>query len=123
MDIKTLTFGAQLTSYKRRKDRSMSLTFVTQELDSQEVMEIDKELDMFGYLLFKPESPLTASEIDELDNMDIDLDLEPKRASERLRNVLWVSWKQDNKGHREFKMYYHYRMENLIELLKSKLDD
>lgn len=103
----------------RKKDKSVSLTFITSlEQSSDEFKAIDEMLDNTGLLYFKPQGNLTNVEIKELDN--VDLEIEGKSKSQRLRNVLYVYNQQ--KGNKDFKEFYANEMERIIEHYKSKLD-
>lgn len=117
--MKVLT-SAQLDGYARRKDRSVSLRFVTGEKSSHEIANIDQMCDMFGYLYFKAEQPLTPDEVKELDELNTDLFDNPKTQSQRLRNVLYKTWESSGKIG-EFKDYYRYETERIINHYKSKL--
>lgn len=115
-----LLITATLDRANRKRDKSVSLTFVTSsEQSSEEYMAIDKELNQTGVLYFKPDGQLTQKEIDELDNVDIEL--EGKSKSQRLRNVMYILWQQGAEG-KNFKDFYSDRMELLIEQIKQKLD-
>tara|TARA_R100000988_G_scaffold68593_1_gene35123 strand:+ start:54 stop:422 length:369 start_codon:yes stop_codon:yes gene_type:complete len=112
---------AILDGYTRRKDRSVTLRFITQEKTSSEIMGIDSTLDQFGILYFRGEEKMNADEIEELDSIDLDVYDEPKSQSQRLRNVLYILWKQDGeKG--DFKKYYKQKTEEIIQHFKNKLD-
>lgn len=118
--MKLLT-SACLDGYGRKKDKSVSIRFVTQEKTSQQIAEIDSMIDMFGYLYFKAEEELTKAEMSELDELDTELYDNPKTKAQRLRNVLYKVWEQDKPGN-EFKEYYAHKMESLIEHFKDKLE-
>jgi len=108
-----------LDSVRRKKDKSITLTFITTtEQTSEELMEMDKLTDQSGILYFKSSGNLTHDEVEELDSVDIEL--EGKSKSQRLRSVLFIYWKQ--LGGTDFKDFYSYQMEKFIEGIKSKLD-
>lgn len=113
---------AQLDGYQRRKDRSISLRFVTQEKTSNEVMQIDQLQDTYGILYFRGEEKLNQEEIEELDQVDIDLYDQPKSQSQRLRNVLYKVWEQEGKQG-DWKEYYKAQTERIIQHYKGKLTD
>ena len=119
MDQKILR-QVTLERANRKKDRSVSLTFTTSLEESTEgFMEIDKIINHTGILYFKSGGDLLQSEVDELDSVDIEL--EGKSKSKRLRNTLFVYWKQE--GERgEFKDFYSIKMEEFIDFVKRKLD-
>ena len=80
-------------------------------------------LDGFGYLYFRAEEQLSKEEIEELDNLDTDLFDQPKTQSQRIRNVLYKLWEQDNKGFDDFKAFYKYHTERIIQWIKDKLEE
>jgi len=103
----------------RKKDKSVSLTFVTQlEQSSEQFMEIDEKIGDSGLLFFKSSGNITKEEIKELDNTEIEV--EGKTKSQRLRNVIYVYGQQiniDNSNH-----FYASEMEKIIEHYKGKLE-
>lgn len=120
--MKILT-SCQFYNYRPRKDKSVSLTFITGEKTADDIKDFHNSLDSFGYLYFKAEETLTKAEISEIDSLDTDLYDSPKTQSQRLRNVLFMNWKEDNKGHDEFKDYYKNETERIITHYKSKLPE
>jgi|TARA_R110002050_G_scaffold65074_2_gene141196 uncharacterized Fe-S cluster-containing protein len=113
---------AILDGYTRRKDRTVSLRFITQEKTSSEVMNIDETLDQFGVLYFRGQEQMNKEEISELDNVELDLYDDPKTQSQRLRNVLFVFWKQEG-SNGDFKKFYKQKTEEIIQHFKNKLED
>lgn len=102
----------------RKKDKSVSLTFITQlEQSSSQFMEIDEKIGESGVMFFKPSGNLTKEEIKELENSEIEV--EGKTKSQRLRNVLIVYAKQNGQ---ELSTFYASEMERIIEHYKSKLE-
>jgi len=81
-------------------------------------MEIDKLNGATGIVHFSDRGELTQAEIDEIEN--IDFEVEGKTKSQRLRNVLYILWKQEGEG--EFKEFYANRMEKLITKIKDRLE-
>lgn len=116
-----LLSSAQLARYNRLKDRSVTITFETDEKTSEDIAKIDSMLDCFGYLLFKPENRLTEQEIEEIDNIETDLYDNKKTQSQRLRNVLYVYFQQRGLD-MEFKDFYKSETDRIIEHYKRKLD-
>lgn len=120
--MKLLT-SCQLYNYRPRKDKSLSLTFITGEKTPEEVMHIHSMLDVFGYMLFKGEETLTKDEILELDELDTDLYDNPKTKSQRFRGVLYRNWQNKNNGFKEFKDFYDFEWEKIINHYKNKLPE
>ena len=101
----------------RKKDKSVSMTFITQlEQSTDDFMEIDTILNDSGILYFKSSGNLTEKEIKELDSTAIEV--EGKTKSQRLRNVLIVYAKQNDL---ELSNFYSSEMEKIIEHYRSKL--
>ena len=63
--------AAVLDGYSRRKDRSVSIRFHTQELTSADIMEIDAMCDSFGILYFRPGEKANRDELAEIDKVDL----------------------------------------------------
>ena len=110
-----------LDGYSRRKDRTVSLRFITQEKSSSEIMQIDSMTDQYGILYFRGQEDMNHEEIKELDSIDLDLYDEPKSQSKRLRNVLYIIWKQEGEIG-DFKKYYKQKTEEVIQHFKDKID-
>lgn len=120
--MKLLT-SCQLVGYNPRKDKSLTIRFETGEKSPEDVMQIHSLMDVYGYLLFSGQDTLTKEEIEEIDNLDTDLYDNPKTQSQRLRNVLYLNWKQESEGHEDFKEYYKSKTDIIIEHFKNKLPD
>lgn len=113
--------AAQFDAYQNRKDKSVSLRFITQEQTPAQIGHLHSMLDGFGYLYFKAESEITAAERDEIDGLQTDLYDSPKTQSQRLRNTLFVLWKQNPEGFREFADFYKWHTDRIIQHFKDKI--
>ncbi len=88
-------------------------------------MEMDRLLNDSGTLFFKSNGSLTKEEIKELDNVEIEV--EGKTKSQRLRNVLFVYYQQLSKSTEHytdntFDLFYSKEMERIIQHYKDKLE-
>jgi len=112
-----LQLPVYFTGYNRRKDRSVSLRFETQELSTEQLGEIDALVmeETFGNLLFK-ESAFQQSDIPTEDAEDTS-----KTPSKRLRAVIFVLWQQTGKPG-DFEVFYRSKMEELCTRIKAVLD-
>lgn len=105
----------------RKKDKSVSLTFITDlEQSSEQYMEVDMLLGDSGVLYFKSNGQLSKEEIKALD--EVETEFEGKTKSQRLRNVLFVLHKE-TKDPREFNDFYSQKMESLIEHFKGQIPE
>lgn len=111
---------AQIEGLTSRKDKTIKVTFGTQELSPNDAAQIFQLNQRFCYIAIKEE----LFQQDELDNIDsIKTNLEAnKTPSQRLRGILYVSYQQDNEGFKDFMSYYVSKMDKLCEHFKSKLD-
>ena len=106
---------AYLTGFSRKADRSCSIRFETQEISSEELLELDKHYGDFGWLVFNQ---------NQIETMDIPTEQaedKNKTPSKRLRNSLFVLWKQRGETG-DVESYYRTQVEKFINVVKSKLD-
>jgi hypothetical protein len=110
-----------LENYRPRKDGSVGLSFSTQELTIDKVVEVHSLLNSYGILHFKAGEKMTAEDIALVDNVDMDLN-NGKSQSQRLRGVLFILWEQSGSVG-DFKEFYRVHTEKIITHYKSKLKD
>lgn len=116
----TLLRQVTLDRANRKKDKSVSLTFITQtEQDSNEFMEIDKELNQSGIIYFKPSGTLTQEEVDAIGKVKVGIT--GKSRSQRLRQALYREWEQSGVDYSSEK-YYGIEMEKRIQEIINGLD-
>ncbi len=113
-----IIIAADLNSFGSRADGSMRLSFTTGIVTNDQLLIINALKNSTGFLLFK-DGQITKDEVDIIDSADVDIST--KTPSQRLRNVLFRNFEQNNKGCRDFKEYYIIHMERLIEQLKGRL--
>lgn len=100
-----------------RKDGSASISFDTRELSSEELYMIMSLRNLEGWLCFAPNEGDLAIPEDKAE-------VEGKTPSERLRNVLYVWYKQETEAGRYaglFESFKNDKMEKIIDTVKSKL--
>lgn len=109
----------------RKKDKSISLTFITTiEQTTPEFAAMDELLNDEGILYFKSNGELNAEELKALEN--VETENEGKSKSQRLRSVLFIEHKQKfAKGltQMNFNQYYAVEMEKEIAGRKNNLDN
>lgn len=116
-----IALPAILESFRTLKDKSLKVIFETGELSPAQITELGSKIQQFGYLYFNSDV-LTSGKIDELSKIKVDFDDSTKSKAQRLRAVLYVNWKSDNKGYAVFDDYYNFQMEKIISHYKSKLE-
>ncbi len=108
---------AQCVDFKPRQDRSWKLTFETRELAGDDVRLLADTFQGEGWLVFKPNSDgIIPEEIP-----DTDANSGVKSQSQRLRDVVFILWKQQG-GKGDFESFKRVYFEKLIEYTKSKLE-
>jgi len=116
-----LVIPAILSTFRSLKDKSISLTFETNEPTAEQMQGIGLNVQKFGYLVFSG-TKLTDEQLNAIDKAKNDLYDSSKTPSKRLRNVLYVWFEQNNKGFATFEDYYLHHMEKIINNVKDKLD-
>jgi hypothetical protein len=108
---------SQINPPRLRKDGSASLVFDTRELMSEEIFTIMQMRHSEGWLCFAPNE-------NEIDIPEEHAEIDEKSASERLRNVLFVLYKQETDAGRYvglFETFRKERMEQIISTVKKKI--
>jgi hypothetical protein len=118
--MKVFTIQGHFARYRSMADKTLQLTFETQEPDPGTVSRIQESLLMPGFIAFKPDE-FRKQEIEEIDKIKIEYDDNRKTQSWRMRAVLYKNWEQHNEGFDSFEMYYNHYTEKYINHLKSKL--
>ena len=117
-----ITIPAQLESFRSLKDRTLKITFETNELNPQDLLGISDNINSFGYLAFKKE-PFNEKERQMIESLETDyLEDSNKTPSQRLRGVMYRLYEKDSEGFKSFTTYYNHHMEILLNHFKNKLD-
>jgi len=112
---------AILTTFRSLKDKTMKLEFETNELSPEQLAGLAQNLQAFGYLAFKQDNFRT-EQLAVIDELKADYEDKSKTPSKRLRDVLFVAWKQHSEGYNEFEDYYKFKMNMFINHVKAKLE-
>ncbi len=116
-----LIIPAILENITTRKDKTVRLSFGTQELTVEQISELYKSIQSYVFMALKSDLFKT-QEKEIIEGIEVDYADNTKTHSQRLRSVLFVYWKQNNQGYKDFKDFYYYQLENLITHFKSKLE-
>lgn len=111
---------AQIEGLTSRKDKTIKVTFGTQELAPNDLAQVFQLNQRFCYIAIKEES-FQQDELDTIESVKSDLESN-KTPSQRLRGILYINYQQDNEGYKDFMTYYLGKMDKLCEHFKSKLD-
>ena len=111
-----IQFQSILDSMKMNKDKSLTLKLETREMTSEEIGLISNLANMECWVGM---SDLLISKLDVPD--EVPEFKGEKTPSERLRNVLYIYWKEVNKGQGSFETFRNNYMEKIISSIKEKL--
>lgn len=114
--MKALTCPVILTGAATRADGSLSLRFSTPELSPDEKVAFMEVQNTNLKMLLQP-SGTEPAELKEVKGQ-----FDKKTPGQRLRACLFVLWKQAD-GTGDFEEFYRRRMEDLINSVKTKLED
>lgn len=116
-----LLIGGILESVRTLKDKTLKITFETNEPNPEQFMGIASSVQQFGFIAFKND-PFTSNEKKEIEALEASYEDNQKTHSQRLRGVLYRLWEQQNEGYQDFDSFYKFKMESLINHFKSKLE-
>lgn len=120
-NIKKLLTTGTLASYRPRTDGSFNITINIVIPNKEQKGIIDDMFQQEVVVYMREGSEITVDEIEIIDNIDIELG-NSKTPSQRLRNTLYVLWSDKPEGFTQFKEFYKFKMEQIINHLKSKID-
>ena len=111
---------AQLDGLRTLADKTLKITFETNELTPQDLLGLMENMHQFGYLAFKKE-PFGEKEKEMLEEIKSDFEFKGKSSSQRLRSVLYVMFQNNNEGFDSSVKHYEHWMERIITQMKTKL--
>lgn len=118
--MKGILLPAYIENITTRKDKTVKITIGSQELSQGKAGELFSLLNNLAVVYISMKE-IDQKEIDQVDK--INPDLKGKTQSQRIRDVLYILFTQDNEGHKDFDSYYKNKTEMYIEHLKSKIKD
>ncbi len=104
------------------KDRTKKLAFNTNEVTPEQAASLQVMVQQFCYLAIKLE-PFTRDQQEVINDLKSDIDAFGKSPGQRMRAVLYRLWEQVPEGYDDFNLYYQFKMEQLINHIKTKLHD
>ena len=114
--MKTIKTQAIIEGLRARKDGSLGLSVTTPELNPQE-KALFFELQGMNIGL-----EITPSDVEKVEDYQVEAELEQKSQAQRIRNVLFILWKQ-NPEKMEFADYYKNKTEKYIDSLKARIEE
>jgi hypothetical protein len=118
--MKGILLPAYIENITTRKDKTVKITIGSQELSQGNAGELFSLLNNLAVVYISMKE-IDQKEIDQVDK--VNPDLKGKTQSQRIRDVLYILFTQDNEGFGDFDAYYKNKTEKYIEHLKSKIKD
>lgn len=112
-------FGGIVESLRSRKDKTIAITIGTQEVSPDKAGKLFNTNGHIVTCYLSVKEKITDSEMEIINS--IEAPQQGKTPSQRMRNVLFITWQQANEGYTDFNLFYLHKMEVIIEHLKSKL--
>lgn len=119
--MKGILIAAMVNTIRSLKDGSITISLETQELSPANAGEIFSLRGRLVTVYLSP-SDISSKELSLVDTIEPDLP-GGKTPSQRMRNVLYILWKQDAEGYKDFPQYYESKMNTYIESLKQNIKD
>lgn len=118
--MKGILLPAYVEGIASRKDKTVKIILGTQELSPEKAGEL---FSINGQLVTAYVSPseITTGDMEIIDS--IEPDLPGKSPSERMRNVLYLMWKNNPEGFKDQHTHYLHYMERMIDKLKTQLPE
>lgn len=119
--MKVFQFGGHFSSYRSMADKSIRLTFDTQEASPELMSNIQNAFQKTCILAVSPDN-FSSEYLKEMENIKVDYDDKKKSQGYRIRALLFVLWNQNQEGYKVFNDYYNAKTEALIEKLKGQIE-
>ena len=113
-------FGGYFSSYRSMADKSVRITFDTQEATPELMSNIQNSFQKTCYLAVSPDN-FTSEYLKEMEGIKIDFEDGTKSPAQRQRGCYFKLWEQNPEGYKVFNDYYRAKMELFINHLKSQL--
>jgi len=113
--------SCEVEKISTRVDGTISIGLGTPELSPSVVGELYGYRKKLMAVYLSPKETIDSKEINQVDQLDPDLP-NKKTQSQRIRDVLFILFKQSSEGFKDFDSFYHSKTEMYIEHLKSKIN-
>jgi hypothetical protein len=113
--MKAIKVRTIITSIRSKNDRSLGISLSTPELTVEERSEFMNLQSVECMTLFEPIS-------EKVNMVEIKSEVSTKTQSQRLRAVIFILWKQEGENG-TFEEYYRIKTEQIIDWLKTKIND
>jgi|TARA_R110000824_G_scaffold13251_6_gene57715 hypothetical protein len=129
MSKNTIVFEGGIDNIRTLADNSVRVSLGTPELTPETVGNMYGMLKQPGYVVIST-MPISQKQLDAVEGATVDREFENKTPSQRMRNVLYVLWEQQQPKETspegtttyvDFDLFYKRKMTELINFIKNKL--
>ncbi len=123
-DKSMLMIPCSIENVSTRKDKTLKVVIETQEISPDKIAQLmSLWVNGYGIMCFKGEQ-FSHDEQDLINSIKLSAEeLGAKTPSERLRNTLYVLFRENPKGFQTFDSFYLNHMEEIIKMIKRRLDN
>ena len=114
--MRSISLKVVITGIRAKVDRSLGLTIATPELSTKEKALFMELQGVNCEMIVKPLEG-------KAENVTIDKDVNQKSQSQRIKNVLYLLWKQKPEGFEEFLPYYKHKTDKVMDHYKTLIED
>jgi hypothetical protein len=123
-DNSMLMIPCSIENVSTRKDKTLKVVIETQEISPDKIAQLmTMWVNGYGIMCFKGEQ-FSHDEQELISSIKLSAEeLGAKTPSERLRNTLYVLFRENPKGFQTFDSFYLNHMEEIIKMIKRRLDN
>ncbi len=114
----SIIIEGQVSGLNSLKDGTVKLSIALQEMRPEDVGVLFSLNNQHVKVYLSTEN-IFQEAIDQVDALEIEVN--EKSPSKRLKNVFYRLWEQDKEGYEDSELYYRRKMEQVIEFYKNKL--
>ena len=116
-----ILFQATVRKVSTLVDGSLTISLETPELGNDEAAKLLSLRKIQGLVYISPKAKIDGAIMDTIDGMNPEI-TGGKTPSKRLRDIIFVWWKQDPQGYEDFELFYIRQMDVLGQSIKEKLN-
>ena len=116
-----ILFQATVRKVSTLVDGSLTIQLETPELGNEEAAKLLSLRKIQGLCYISPKQKIDGAIMDTIDGQQPEI-TGGKSPSKRLRDCLFVWWRQDPQGYEDFELFYIRQMDLISQSIKDKLN-
>lgn len=118
--MRGILLPCQIENITTRRDNTIKLTIGTNEMSPEKAAGLFALLNKIACIYISEKETIPQAEIDKVDALNPEFGT--KTQSQRMRNVLYKLFEQNDEGFKDFDSFYKHHTDVIIEHLKKKID-